>query len=189
MKNERAARPQESCEIYRKRNGFTLIEILVVVAIIGILAAFLLPVFAKAREKARSSACLSNLRQIGVAVQLYAQDADGKIPPDGGSFSGLISGCTPFLKTAAIFACPDDYDRDEEGRAGSYRVPSLYQGKPLSCGWNDPYDAAVVTQSASTTLLYEAEQDFAQAPIVPTYRHTNGTQILFFDGHAKWRGK
>jgi prepilin-type processing-associated H-X9-DG protein len=42
------------------------------------------------------------------------------------------------------------------------------------------------TRPAETTLLYEAEQDFAEAPILPTYRHSGGTQILYFDGHAKW---
>ena len=61
--------------------GFTLIELLVVIAIIAILAAILFPVFAQARDKARQVGCLSNLRQIGLATQLYAQDFDETPPP------------------------------------------------------------------------------------------------------------
>ncbi len=120
---------------------------------------------------------------------MYAQDSDGKTPANGGSFSGLIDDCAPFIKTKNVFTCADDFDREDEGRAGSYRIPSLYQGKPLTCGWNDTYNLGAVTQSATTTLVYEAEQDFAQAPIVPTFRHNNGTQLLFFDSHVKWRRK
>ena len=60
----------------RRRKGFTLIELLVVIAIIAILAAILFPVFARSREAARSATCKSNLRQIGMAIRLYAQDYD-----------------------------------------------------------------------------------------------------------------
>src|SRR5438445_6231709 len=62
------------------RGGFTLIELLVVIAIIAILAAILFPVFALAREKARSSMCLSNQKQLGTAMMMYIQDYDERFP-------------------------------------------------------------------------------------------------------------
>jgi len=64
-----------------RREGFTLIELLVVIAIIAILAAILMPVFAQAREKARSASCQSNLKQIGLAAGMYMQDYDGNVTP------------------------------------------------------------------------------------------------------------
>jgi prepilin-type N-terminal cleavage/methylation domain-containing protein/prepilin-type processing-associated H-X9-DG protein len=173
----------------QKKTAFTLIEMLIVVAIIAILSAILFPVFARSREKARAASCLSNYHQVGIAIQMYAQDSDDKTPANGGSFSGLIQDSVPYIHTSSVFVCPDDDDREEESRAGSYRVPTLYQGKPLSCGWINPYAAGQITTTATTTLSYEAEQDFSQSPIVPTYRHSSGTQVLFFDGHAKWLPK
>ena len=169
--------------------AFTLIELLVVVAIIAVIAAILFPVFMSSREKARAVACFSNYHQIGAAVQMYATDYDGNTPPDGGSFSGIITDCKPYSKQTAIFICPDDFDREREKRPGTYRMPSLYQGHAINCGWEDPYSTATppaTTHSSTTTLLYEAEQDFDQAPINPTFRHSGGTQVLYFDGHTKW---
>ena len=63
------------------KKGFTLIELLVVIAIIAILAAILFPVFAQAREKARQTSCLSNMKQLGTATQLYMDDYDETFPP------------------------------------------------------------------------------------------------------------
>ena len=66
-----------------KRSAFTLIELLVVIAIIAILAAILFPVFAQAREKARSASCLSNVKQIGLGAMMYTQDFDEAYPIGG----------------------------------------------------------------------------------------------------------
>ena len=100
----------------RRGRGFTLIELLVVIAIIAILAAILFPVFAQARDKARSAACLSNLQQIGKALMMYAQDYDekttwfwnsgaaaaGKDPLAGYWYQLLL----PYTKNAQVFICP-----------------------------------------------------------------------------------
>jgi len=100
-----------------RRQGFTLIELLVVIAIIAILAAILFPVFAKVREKARQTACLSNMKQIGLAITQYAED-NNQVFPTGynwqasgswGNFgAGWAGGTEPYIKSAAVFSCPDD---------------------------------------------------------------------------------
>jgi prepilin-type N-terminal cleavage/methylation domain-containing protein/prepilin-type processing-associated H-X9-DG protein len=97
----------------RRLSGFTLIELLVVIAIIAILAAILFPVFARARESARTSACNSNVRQLGLAAHMYAQDYDEILPFDhyacnspSPSHSMLISQILPYIKNSQIFFCP-----------------------------------------------------------------------------------
>jgi len=92
------------------RQGFTLIELLVVIAIIAILAAILFPVFAQAREKARQTACLSNMKQIALGVQMYTQDYDELLPVAG--YNAQCRGrwqwqVYPYVKNAQIFTCPN----------------------------------------------------------------------------------
>ena len=84
------------------RSAFTLIELLVVIAIIAILAAILFPVFAQAREKARQTACESNLKQLGIAFQLYATDNDGNIPAPVTSNAGNSFSLTPATWVSGI---------------------------------------------------------------------------------------
>jgi prepilin-type N-terminal cleavage/methylation domain-containing protein len=92
------------------RRAFTLIELLVVIAIIAILAAILFPVFAQAREAARKSACLSNMKQIGLASNMYATDYDELIVPSNmGNVGATVSWPSllhPYVKNEGIFVCP-----------------------------------------------------------------------------------
>lgn len=98
-----------------KKRAFTLIELLVVIAIIAILAAILFPVFAQAREKARQSSCLSNLKQWGTAGQMYTQDYDGQFTPPY-KYQGPAGDCTnldwwddllqPYVKNRQVVVCP-----------------------------------------------------------------------------------
>ncbi len=93
----------------RKTMGFTLIELLVVIAIIAILAAILFPVFARARESARASACLSNLKQLGLAWHMYADDFDEYFPCDNHASNPhlqLVRQLEPYVKNYQIFYCP-----------------------------------------------------------------------------------
>jgi len=99
------------------RLGFTLIELLVVIAIIAILAAILFPVFVRAKAKGRDAQCLSNLRQIGMAFQMYNGDNDGRYmiecsrQPDMRSFVVLLSW---YSKSVNIFFCPSAPSRGKD---------------------------------------------------------------------------
>lgn len=102
----------------RNKSAFTLIELLVVIAIIAILAAILFPVFAQAREKARQTSCLSNLKQLGLAVTMYVQDYDENYPKasfwnTNTAFSNFYLWSSqlcvqPYIKNTGIYKCPSD---------------------------------------------------------------------------------
>jgi len=101
----------------QKKNGFTLIELLVVIAIIAILAAILFPVFAKAREKARQTSCLSNMKQIGLAFAQYTQDYDERYSTRDVCQTTACGGheqysfryaLAPYIKSTAVWKCPSN---------------------------------------------------------------------------------
>ncbi len=111
------------------KSGFTLIELLVVIAIIAILAAILFPVFASARDKARQTACTSNLKQLGLGFMQYVQDYDETFPcgttqtatTSGGM--GWAGQVYPYVKSVGVFTCPSDTYKNNSGptfTVGSY---------------------------------------------------------------------
>src|SRR5438876_12224926 len=96
-----------------RRTGFTLIDLLVVIAIIAILDPILIPVFAQVREKARQANCLSNMKQLGTAQMMYTQDYDETFPkgyhrlPDGTDYPWYLE-VAPYTRNVSIFRCPSD---------------------------------------------------------------------------------
>lgn len=145
----------------RRTSGFTLIELLVVIAIIAILASILFPVFAQAREKARAISCLSNAREVGLAVLMYVQDYDESYPEaffwnDQGGTAGFAANgylwssqrCVqPYIKNLQIYSCPDD-TFNSSGLASIYTAgfPSNIQMVGLS------YMANAITPAISGTM-------------------------------------
>jgi prepilin-type N-terminal cleavage/methylation domain-containing protein len=116
----------------RRECGFTLIELLVVIAIIAILAAILFPVFAQARESARQSTCLSNIKQIGISTAMYIQDNDGLYPSqsadglktiaDGGKVGTYYDELQPYEKNQQLWLDPSG---SAAGGDGKLKVPAM----------------------------------------------------------------
>ena len=193
------------------RRGFTLIELLVVIAIIAILAAILFPVFARAREKARQTACLSNAKQMGTALMMYVQDYDEVMPqylvqsgrslqpdlPDiGYDYTAWQDRLQPYVNNWQIFVCPSGggykgTPREIHGSyAGNYQVFTHWRDT------NPPVAIAQFTNPSETYAVLEGISYITQwDPGIPSShggywgeldsRHNEQNNVLFLDGHAK----
>jgi prepilin-type N-terminal cleavage/methylation domain-containing protein/prepilin-type processing-associated H-X9-DG protein len=189
--------------MHRRKTGFTLIELLVVIAIIAILAAILFPVFAKAREKARQTSCLSNSRQIGTACQAYAQDYDEKFAPNrprdinGNQLGTWRSATQPYIKSWQIFFCPSN--SCSGGDAEEARVPNPVTTNPNCLHYF--YQGDLFTDSGAPMASFDkpAQQimileGYGCFPDLGTWCntwarwacHNGGNNLGFTDGHAKW---
>ena len=154
--------------IIRKHHpGFTLIELLVVIAIIAILTAILLPVFAAAREKARQSACASNLKQLGIAFAQYAQDYDECLPFGSNApyyNEGWAGPLYPYVKSVSQFDCPDDPTTVATIYGGTY-YPNSYAMNTNVMGETSNgkcVSISAMTAPPLTVLLSEVQGDVDQ---------------------------
>ncbi len=151
-----------------RKSGFTLIELLVVIAIIAILAAILFPVFARAREKARQTSCLSNVKQISLGILMYSQDYDEAFP---GFYSKLttadwplkqwVHDVMPYVKNEQIFVCPSGGEQNTYGNTppAAPQFPVSYAVSNWICaGGRGNYNnkMARITHPAETIVLYDA---------------------------------
>jgi prepilin-type N-terminal cleavage/methylation domain-containing protein len=182
--------------------GFTLIELLVVIAIVAILAAILFPVFAQAREKARQTACLSNGKQLGLAVMQYSQDYDDMFPLVGGAtepytvlegqkngggapYNGWSLIIQPYVKSRDLFLCPS-MPHEFEGSGACAK----YNGKPITnnysynylLGADDSYPSGDYYQSpagAAARVRWDrprTQSEINRAANVILFQHSNSLQ-------------
>ncbi len=187
----------------RKRNGFTLIELLVVITIISILAAILFPVFSRARETARAAACVSNMKQIGLAIAQYRQDYDSfypfsrvYTPVQQNWYDGYLD---PYIKGKPISKCPSVPDNWQIGYSynqtfgffpGDQISPSR-KGLSLTissqCGDQMVYDGineAAVQEPATSINVIESALTYYYWTIYESSTHSAANaQISYFMPH------
>lgn len=172
--------PKSRSVPHRLGAAFTLIELLVVIAIITILAAILFPVFAQARAKARQASCLSNQKQLGLAVLMYVQDYDETFPlaafwdfnlPFGESYLWTSQrGIQPYLKNKGIYVCPADSLRVSHNAA--------YYGMTVD---RQPAAISYMANSLSPGVsgaLFGVAQPRGLMPVGPVYGDASGPTTL-----------
>ena len=189
------------------RKGFTLIELLVVIAIIAILAAILFPVFARAREKARQTSCLNNVKQMTLGHVMYAQDYDERLPAsylpgNPANYDNWYEVLEPYLKNTQILACPSEISSYWLGYGQNYSY--LTSSWPGSGGYGSGgCPLALIGRPAETVLIADSGQHqvssggwswgmtyvitWAREPgnYFVYVRHNKTANVGFCDGHAK----
>jgi prepilin-type N-terminal cleavage/methylation domain-containing protein/prepilin-type processing-associated H-X9-DG protein len=190
----------------RRHAGFTLIELLVVIAIIAILAAILFPVFAKAREKARQTSCLSNTKQLALAILQYVQDYDETFmyaclnPP----VTWWYTACAPYTKNTQILQCPSkrgtvDYGYNMDYLGYSWGAAGTQSGGISLASFQSPAETVMLCDSNSVYAFYGGRSaatvwdtnsyngfDPTNPGLGAANRHNGGANHAFLDGHSKW---
>jgi len=187
-----------------KRKGFTLIELLVVIAIIAILASMLLPALGKARERARSAVCISNLKQIALASKLYADDYPGTLPRmpsafySGGTQVGFCTGLYDlnYVKNWSVFRCPSDTRKVDWTRNGQNASYSMNTGRDWEGSYGFPEVSGDGTADEEGTIYIFCTRNYTgNCAVHPDYwrnaylagtagDHNGMINIIFCDLHV-----
>ena len=182
-----------------RSQGFTLVELLTVIAIIAILAGILIPVVGRVRASARSSACLSNLRQLGVTMNLYIQANKGMTPnknyefyrqlwPYFGdaatgqkAFEAVLGPALPGAPVAgSLFECPEaPFESDAITAHRSYGINSLLLGYGV-----DPVKYINITTPTKTLIFADVKNTSAISPPTCNARHNGKMNVLYADFHV-----
>lgn len=161
-----------------EHKGFTLVELLVVIAIIGALAAFLLPALSAARERARRTTCINNLRQLAIAYEMYADDWYESFPAsESGLYAGDKTIFSHYITTVKTFWCPSSIIRDNAAPA-TITSGNWDNSYTFVFGLNTSNHSAVPIPVISDNGIYASGQDYGN--------HQYGINVLYVDGSIQW---